>query len=58
MNGEDKALLRSLAAQLITLAFLGVPKPERYREAASLCDQVATRLRERADVADALLPRA
>lgn len=53
MNSEDKALLRSLAAQLITLAFLRLPKSGRYREAANLCDQVAARLRERADEADA-----
>jgi hypothetical protein len=44
----DKALYRSLAAQLLVLAVSGSSKPERYLAAADACDQVSGRLRERA----------
>ena len=49
MNKDDKALLRQLAWQLVGLAMMKAPKADRYLAAAEACDQVAARLRERAE---------
>lgn len=56
MNADDKALIRSLAAQLAIVVMMKAGKPARWRELANACDQVAARLRERADAADVIRP--
>ncbi len=51
MNAKDKQLVRALVSQLLALGMMGAPKAERYQAAATACDQLAERLRGRADEA-------